>query len=189
MRLFVAVDIDAASRREAERLRTHLRVQRPAFERALRWVEPPKLHLTLRFLGEQPSPDPFRRALETPFAQPPFSFVWGAPAWLPPRGRPRVFHVAVGQGGEALARLADEVTARLVPLGVPPEDRPFTAHLTLARVREDAGSSVLVRRDDPILQQPFATGVAVPVDSVVLYQSRLSPRGPEYRVEHRVALR
>lgn len=188
MRLFVAVDVDADTRRAVERLRRSLRDRHPVAERALRWVEPANLHLTLRFLGEQ-DPGPIEAALRAPFDPPRFTMTWSGPAWLPPRGRPRVFYLAVDEGAATLRALADELAARFGAIGIPPEDRPFTAHLTLARVREGADPHVVrTLESSPALATP-AAGLRVGVDAVVLYESRLSPHGSTYVVRHRSRLR
>jgi 2'-5' RNA ligase len=99
-----------------------------------------------------------------------------------------VLHVAVGEGREPLARLAGEVSERLRPLGVPPDDRPFTAHLTLARVRDGAEAGVVRDLQAFVPSEPFAAGGPLRVEGVVLYESRLSPRGPTYSARARFAL-
>jgi 2'-5' RNA ligase len=189
VRLFIAVDVDAATRRAVERLRERVRERLPAADRALRWVEPANLHLTIRFLGEQADPGRIEAALGPPFEQPAFDLAWHDPAWLPPRGRPRVFYLAVGDGVAPLQALEREITHRLAGLGVPPDERPFTAHLTLARVREGADPHVIGRLDAATAHEPVAAGLRVPVGTVVLYESRLSPRGSTYIARHRSALR
>ena len=72
--------------------------------------------------------------------------------------------------------LAGEVSS---PAGIPPDDpRPFTPHLTLARVRE------ALRREVRILAREMTAtrwpAVASPVNHVSLMRSVLSPRGPDY---------
>jgi 2'-5' RNA ligase len=186
--MFVAVDVDRATRDAAERLRTRLTSSRPTLDRALRWVEPDTLHLTLRFLGEREDVGAIERALAPPFAERRFSISWAAPGWLPPHGRPRVLYVAVGDGAEALARVAEEVTTRLQPLGIQPDVRAFTAHLTLARVRDRLEPVLLRQLMAATSASTFAADVRVTVDAVVLYESRLSPQGPTYRAQCRSRL-
>ena len=188
MRLFVAVDVDQTTREAATRLRATLRRERPAVERALRWVEPENLHLTLRFLGDREDLDALQQVLAAPFSQPGFSFQWKALAWLPPHGRARVLHAAVGEGATALGALAAEIAGRLAALGIPPEDRPFTAHLTLARVRDGAEPGIVRQLAALMPAGAFAPLARVAVESVVLYESRLSPRGPTYLARHRCVL-
>jgi 2'-5' RNA ligase len=180
MRLFVAVDVDQPTREAAHRLRERLVRAVPEAGRTLRWVHPDHLHLTLSFIGERESAGDVLDALAPPLAHSPFTITWGAPAWLPPRGRPRVFYVPIRDGAAAMTRLAALVADRLARLGVERDARGFTPHLTLARVR-DGVDGRLCRDVDAALQGPaFAPESSVEVRDVVLYESRLSPRGPAY---------
>jgi len=188
MRLFVAVDVDRATRDAARRLRERLHRERPTVDRALRWVDPSNLHLTMQFLGEREDAAAIEQAVSAPFEVPRFRLAWGTPAWLPPRGRPRVFYVAVTEGVASLARLVEAVGQRLAGLSTRPDERPFTPHLTLARVRDGADPGVLRQLGSLVEPVPFAPDAAFGVDAVVLYESRLSPHGPEYRPVCRAAL-
>jgi 2'-5' RNA ligase len=183
VRLFVAVDVDRETRAAASRLRDRLARERPPSARELRWVAADLLHLTVRFLGERDDLTMLTRALGETLPQTRFRLTWSTP----PRGRPRVLYVAVADGLDALRRVAGEVDGRLAAAGIAPDDRPFTGHLTLARVRDGAGPALLADVGRAAAG-PFAPGTVVEVGSVVLYESRLSPRGPTYHERHRVSL-
>ena len=75
--------------------------------------------------------------------------------------RPRVLLVGVQDHNDATARLQQAVSAMLSPLGWPPDDRSFRAHLTLGRVRRGG---------------------------LHYYQSELRPDGPRYTELHRAPL-
>jgi 2'-5' RNA ligase len=189
MRLFVAVDVDRGTREAARALRDGVRRDRPAVDPVLRWVDPGNLHLTLQFLGEQEDAVAIAEHLSSLSEVPSFDLGWGTPAWLPPRGRPRVFYVSLSQGAADLSRLAEAASRHLSALGLRPEDRPFTPHLTLARVRDGADPGVVRHLGTLVEPVPFAPGLRVRVDAVVLYESRLSPSGPAYHALRRVGLR
>jgi 2'-5' RNA ligase len=183
MRLFVAVDLDDLARRAAARSIDRLRqiVQQTAPRSRITWVEADRLHVTLRFLGEV---DPERagqveRRLAEPWPMQPFAVELGRAGVFPVSGAPRVIWLAVNDGGGLLARLHEELEARLVPLGFEPEGRAFRAHLTLGRVREVPGAAGAAVRS-AVAQ--FAEGSAARwiVGHVTLYESRLSPQGPDY---------
>ena len=91
----------------------------------------------------------------------------------------------VASGLEQARRLKVEVEA-LLPVGVPPDDaRPFTPHLTLARVRDDARREVrAIARD---VEAEGGPSVALVIDHVVLFRSELSPQGPTYHELARIA--
>lgn len=188
MRLFVAVDVDAATREGAGRFREAVARTLPSAERGLRWVAPGNLHMTLRFIGEVDVPQPIEAALAPPFDVPPFVLRWGGPAWIPEGDRPRVLVVRVEAGGDALAALADRVAARLLAAGIEPEARPFLPHLTLARVRDRAAREIARQREAILAAGGSRVQGQVAVSAVTLYESRLSPSGPTYAVRLRAAL-
>lgn len=175
MRLFVAVDLDARLRAAAADLvaRWQARAARAAPQARIAWSAPEGLHVTLRFLGDVDAgrarqvldvlaPDVSREAFEMTLA--------GA-GTFPPQGPPRVIWVGVTGGRESMIALEQDVSARLALVGFPPEARPYTPHLTLARVRDPAGLRA------PALFGPAADVQlgATWVDAITLYESRLTP--------------
>jgi 2'-5' RNA ligase len=132
----------------------------------------------VRFLGEvQPqidsgARDSWRAAAE---AVAPFKIGFGALGRFPPRGRPRVLWVAVRQeqGAAGLPLLAERVEQAARAVGFDEENRPFRAHLTLARA---------ARGQAPTWSEGVVPGIEelVEVDRLVLFQSRLSPSGARY---------
>jgi 2'-5' RNA ligase len=94
---------------------------------------------------------------------------------FPSSTRPRVLWAGVGEGAGAAADLAGRIDAALLPLGFPREMRPFSAHVTLGRVRTP--------RADGRLGEALARGAPAgrqPVGHVWLMRSELSPRGARY---------
>lgn len=105
-------------------------------ERPVRWVRHEGLHLTLRFLGA--TLDDRRPAIEAALRDAAigarrFRVRLAGSGAFPSRTRPRVLWVGIDDGADQLRQLAGSVSERLVPLGFPPEARPYAAHLTLAR--------------------------------------------------------
>jgi 2'-5' RNA ligase len=182
MRLFVAVDLDEPRRLAAARASAELarRLGAQGLGRAVKWVEPRNLHLTVRFIGEADEVRAARiqQALAPPLLTPAFMLALGGLGVFPPRGSPRVLWMGVVQGASALADLHDEVEGRLQAIGESPEARGFSAHLTLARLKElDRAQGETVRR---VLHDQRVDPGACQVGAVTLYQSRLAPGGPTY---------
>jgi 2'-5' RNA ligase len=183
MRLFLAVDVPEPVKAWAGRVRGSVERRQPAAARGLRWVTPAQMHLTLRFLGEIAPPVAASLSADVAKGLPraPFTMRVGRPGWLPPRGRPRVLVADIDEGRAELAALkadVDSLVRRVTGLG--PEDRPFTAHVTLARVREDLATLVDRERDGVTAACGDVPELVSPIDRVVLYHSELSPRGPAY---------
>ena len=180
MRLFVAVEIgETLAARAAELSRELQRRAADAAPRArVTWVPPDRLHLTVRFIGEM---DDARaaavgEALEPTLNVAPFDLTLAGAGAFPKSGSPRVLWAGVASGREALVAAEREISARLARLGVPEEERPYSPHLTLARVREPAGLRS-ARLLDGLTDQSLGT---VHVDAITLFHSKLSPKGPTY---------
>jgi 2'-5' RNA ligase len=96
--------------------------------------------------------------------------------WYPNARNPRVFWAAV-QGGDALPALARDIEAALEPLGIAKETRTFTAHLTLARIKEPTPLEPLRHA---ITQLESAEFGSFPVDRFYLYRSQPGSAGSIY---------
>ncbi len=141
-----------------------------------RGVPPGSWHVTLRFLGDLDDPAPVREALRGALADAEAlpCRVMGVGAFKDPRRARIVWAGVEAPGVEDLARRVVEATR---DLGVPPDERDFRAHVTLARLRWPRDVSAFVARHrDTVL----AEGV---LDRVVLYRSTLKPHGPHYERE------
>jgi RNA 2',3'-cyclic 3'-phosphodiesterase len=154
-----------------------------------RWVSPEHLHITVWFIGEvnEERARTIEDVLRLPFATPAFDLEIDGAGRFPPSGQPRVFWLGMRQGGAELEQLYREVGQRLVPLGFEPERRPFSAHLTLARVKDVKGASSRAIAD--AVATVRAGCGASRVSALTLFRSRLSPRGAAYEALLRVPLR
>jgi len=103
-----------------------------------RLIDPEKLHLTLKFLGEVAEDDlgVVRRALE-PLreGQEPFEASTSGFGAFPSRKRARILWAGLGEGSEPLRAVAQSVEDLLEPVGFRREERPYVPHLTLGRAR------------------------------------------------------
>lgn len=155
---------------EVERLRP--------LARDLAWVARDNLHLTLTFLGgvETGRLDTLAEALSTAVARRPvFDLTVRGLGAFPSRTRPRVLWAGVDAGADALATLAAGIDDAVESLGFAREARPFSAHVTLGRVREPRPNPRLAEAltlDDVFGRQR--------VIRVSLMRSELSPRGARY---------
>lgn len=132
MRLFAGIDLPNEVR---ENLAALIGTLRPCAR--LNWSPAANLHITTKFIGEWPEHrlDALVAALQSLPPRQPIGIAFQGLGWFPNARAPKIFWVGVkANGGLAeLARHTDETVARL---GVPPEKRPFSPHLTLARIRE-----------------------------------------------------
>lgn len=188
MRLFTAIELgDIVKGRAAALLdELRLRARRAAPGAKVTWVAPERMHLTLRFIGEVNDAQgaALLGALRSPIVMAPFTVQWEELGSFPPRGAPRVLWIGVADGRDALIRAEHSVSARLEALGIPREARPYSPHLTLARVREPAGLKAA-----PLFEALDGSLGETRVEAITLFQSHLSPKGPTYVALERTPLR
>jgi 2'-5' RNA ligase len=181
LRTFIAIELDQELQQNLADLQSLLRRDLPP--RAVRWVRPEAIHLTLKFLGgtsleqvESVKEALVRAAREVN----PFEFTVGGVGCFPNTRRPRVVWVGLHEPTGALRRLRDAIEAQVAPLGFPTEKRPFRPHLTLGRTHRRASSS-----DVQTVGQTIATSAVGDIDeksvSEVCYiKSDLRPGGAVY---------
>lgn len=179
-RLFVALEPPDAVRRRVAALAVELRRAAGRAADDVRWVPPENVHLTLQFLGAVPEERvaDVEAAVRAAAGQArPLSLEVKGVGGFPNARRPRVVWAGLQGDTEALAGLVRDLGRRLAPLGFPPEDRAFSAHLTLGRARDARGAPGLAGSLAHAAEAPPAPWRA---GELVLVESHLSPRGPRY---------
>jgi len=185
-RCFVAVPIAEPARDAIAAIVERIRHAEPP-GRGVRWVRLDGLHVTLRFLGpvsEARVPDLVEAVRVTAAAHIPFTIGIHGAGSFPPVGRPRTLWLAIDEGASALAALAERLDESLVAAGWPRAERPFRAHLTLARadgVRAGPATAAALRAAADELDLPS------PIDRIVAYES-ITGRGPARYVSRGEAL-
>ena len=169
MRLFFALDPPPSLK---EALAAFLAERRTLPLRAS-WTDPWKLHLTLAFLGEQPEerlPDLQEIGGEIARRHPPLRLRTSALGAFPRPSRARVLWLGLERDA-ALESLAEDLRSRLREGGVPMEEGPFAAHVTLARLRVPVDIAALGPGPSPLLFE---------APELVLLRSHLEPQGARY---------
>lgn len=151
--------------------------------RFVKWVDPGSIHLTLKFLGNVDAKhiEEVKGAIEDVAAlHGPFQLTTGHTGFFPGPQRARVFWLGLeGDTGE-LGRLQQGIDRAMAGLGFESEIRPFTAHLTLARLREECSREQRLEFSKLAQQAVFKAGPPIQVRSVALMRSRLMPQGAVY---------
>ena len=188
-RAFIALSLDEPTRgavaAEIERLRP--------LSRAVAWVPPQNLHLTLKFLGEQNDgrlADALLGIEEVAAARAPFALTLHGLGAFPGMEQPRILWVGVAEGALAIRALQSEVESALDRRQFTPESRPWHPHLTIGRVFDPRRW----RRDaNPALRESIARAATMrfgtfEVSRVALMRSDLHPSGARYSELHSVRL-
>ncbi len=172
MRLFIAIDLP-------DHLRSHVQSICPATLAGAKWLPMEQFHLTLRFIGDVEA-DRFQQIQQTltQIARPTFNLSLKGVGVFPNLHRPRVLWVGLDVG-PALLELQKDIEARLVELGIPAEDRPFSPHLTLARFKFSNAHQVAkyLEEQGTFCSEPFTVG------QFILYSSLLTPKGALHKKE------
>jgi 2'-5' RNA ligase len=137
-----------------------------------------RLHLTVRFIGnaDEDHTRDVQLALAPPIGVRPFDLTVAGVGAFPSGGDPRVLWAGLTRGRDALERVEREVTQRLETVGIPPEERAYNPHLTLARVRKAARL-----RSSTLFEGLRDTELGVTrVEAITLFESRQSPTGSTY---------
>ncbi len=184
MRIFIAIDIPEALKKEIGKVQLELRNTGAD----VRWVRPECLHLTLKFLGEI-KPEELasisQRLRDSIRDINPFRFSINSLGAFPRPNTPRVVWVGVTPEQESLNELNKRIEDTLVPLGFSKEDRPFTPHLTIGRLRSGSYREKLSKKIDEL--KDISIG-KVEVKKILIMESHLSPHGARYECKEEIEL-
>ncbi len=171
IRLFIAIDFPE----EIKEMLGHLCYGLPG----ARWVSENQLHLTLRFIGEVDEGmfQDIRDDLAC-IKTDPLTLVLKGTGFFPPRKKPRIIWVGLKKN-DRLIRLRNRLERKLITLGLEPESRKFSPHITLARLKNTPVSKVsqFMSSNNLFRTPPF------PILEFHLYSSFLSAKGAIHQRE------
>ncbi len=174
MRLFIGLPLPESYQESLaqlqERLKRLVRIR-------VGWTKRGTWHLTLKFLGEvaEDRVAGLGAALGG-LRWPAFSLQAGSAGFFPNPARPRVLWAGLARGAPECKTLAEAVELACMDLGFEPEERPFSAHLTIARIK-DAGRESWREVLAAAAVWPWPEAL---MDRVVLWRSELKSEGPVY---------
>lgn len=176
VRSFIAVPIPEAVKQQIVQLQTTLRANLPE---GITWVKPDAMHITLKFLGEIESTQIAKIKQLLPQIlneHSAFRIEVAKLGAFPHNHAPRVVWVGLQEASDRLAKMQQRLETALAAIGIPPEEKEASLHITLARVKHKLDKLL------PQLLKQYADIAfgTVPVDRVVLFQSELRPSGPVY---------
>ena len=143
-----------------------------------RWIDAENYHITLRFLGDIDDRTANDAAsVLADIRKPAFNLHFDGLASFGGR-KPRSVYAQVAPD-RALTDLQDEQERLMRRIGLAPETRKFTPHVTLARLRSTSSLDVA----DYLSARGFFRTAPFPVTRFVLFSSRASTGGGPYVVE------
>jgi 2'-5' RNA ligase len=174
-RVFAALPVNDAVREQMRDIRSKL----AEYDRQLRWVDPRIAHLTVKFYGETATDrlPVLQRALADATSRArAVTLGTSGVGVFPSASRPRVVWLGLAGDIAHIEQLARAVEATSDAAGVPREQRPFKAHITIARVRDGADTHGLA----DALAALDIPRVELPIERLQLIRSVLGPQGPTY---------
>ncbi|MDQ3820188.1 MAG: RNA 2',3'-cyclic phosphodiesterase [Acidobacteriota bacterium] len=175
--MFCAIELPHALR---ERAAAHIETLRGASQEArVSWQRADNLHLTLKFLGEierSRAAGLSEAASRASSQSQTFSLTIEGAGSFPPRGVPRVLWLGVSDSTGALARLQNILEAECSAKGFAREERPFSPHLTIARIRAPQGARTIASSHRAIGFEAFEFAVT----ELTVMRSELRPEGSRY---------
>jgi 2'-5' RNA ligase len=187
IRSFIAIELPKTIQAQLDAIIAQLKGPRTS---TVRWVPANNIHLTIKFLGDV-SPtnmDMLMKMLKAEVSQlHAFSIHVGNLGAFPTPKRPRVLWVGI-EAPTQLTSLVHLVEAETVKLGYLSEDRPFSPHLTLGRVSQNATPEQVHQVAEALSGVQVGSLGTTEVGEVVLFKSDLRPSGAEYTPMLKVAL-
>jgi 2'-5' RNA ligase len=174
VRLFIAIEIPENIRDAFASLLKEFRAIAPQ----LKWVRAENLHVTLKFLGEIESArlGALQNVLSAVRSPNPVSLEFRGLGFFPNEKRPRIFWAGM-EASPNLKTLAADIDQAGYRIGFPPEERPFTPHLTLARFPLPGIPPKLLQAMNAKSVQSFGS---LSTQEFHLIESKLKPTGAEY---------
>ena len=152
------------------------------------WAQPASIHLTLKFLGDMDEQviDPLRAAIEQAIgSQIAVNVLLERLGAFPRPQSPRVLWVGPSEhwekGAEAkrIAEIHGAIEQACEGFSFLRETRPFSPHLTLARIKAGERHVGVALAQGGVLNRPLSLG-SLAVETVVLMKSELKPTGSVY---------
>lgn len=183
MRTFIAVELLENIKKKIEEVQNPLKKT----DTYISWVKPGNVHLTLKFLGEVEEnkiEDVFYGTEKALKGAKSFSLSLKNLGCFPNLRRPRVVWVGVDKGKEELSFLQKNIEEELSKLGYPKEDRAFSPHLTIGRVKSPKNIEKLVK----LIEKTDFQTEEVKINEVVVMKSQLHPQGAIYTPLRKIKL-
>ncbi len=180
VRSFIAIELPNELKVGLSQLEAQLKSGKQS---GVKWVNPYSIHLTLKFLGSiaVDKISQITKAMEAA-AQgiSPFHLEVKDLGAFPNLRRVQVVWVGISGEVDRLAQLQQRIESNLARLGFAPESRPFTPHLTLARLRNQASLDERQRLGELIADTRFEVAYTIKVDTINLMRSQLTREGAIY---------
>ena len=182
IRAFIAIELPQEIKAELGKLQGRLNLKG---DHCVKTVDSEAMHLTLKFLGNiaVEKIEEIKTAMgESAGNTGPLQLRLGGIGCFPGVQRPRVIWISLEGQLDGLHSLQRNLEAALERLGFPSEKRSFTAHLTLARVRDNCLPAQRQQLGEMVRDLDYRPTITFTASHISLVRSVLKPQGPEYSI-------
>ncbi len=175
IRAFIAISLTKEIQNKILKIQEQLKES----QADVKWVEPENIHLTLKFLGnvEEKKIEEIKEILEKISEEyEKFSMELLKIGAFPKLSNPRVIWISIEKGKEELQKIFLDLEEGLNKIGFKREERGFSAHITIGRVRSPLNRSELLER----IKRIDFERMDLLVGKITLFKSTLTPKGPIY---------
>jgi 2'-5' RNA ligase len=187
MRAFIAIELPEEIKKTLSGLQDKLRPSGAD----VKWVAPENIHLTLKFLGEitEDKSKEITGEIENIAGDTKAFFIsLSSPGAFPNVNSPRVIWIGIDKGDLETKKIANRLEEKISELGIPREDKEFSSHVTIGRVKSALNRDKLVNTLKAVIPD-FQNGPEFPVTKITLFKSTLMPKGPFYEAIKEVNLK
>lgn len=181
MRAFIAIELPKEIKDHLSRIQAQLRTAGAD----VRWVDPKNIHLTLKFLGEiddKKKSDIIEIIEDTAKNNNQFLARICCAGAFPKISFPRVLWVGIQEGDKETKEIALALEEKIDKLGIPREDRPFSSHITIGRIKSTSNREKLVRELETIAANLNKESLIFSINKITFFKSTLTPHGPVYEI-------
>ncbi|PMQ02221.1 MAG: RNA 2',3'-cyclic phosphodiesterase [Dictyoglomus sp. NZ13-RE01] len=171
-RLFIAIDLPFEIKKKIDECKKTLEVN---IKHGVKWVELENYHFTIKFLGEtqEEKIESISKIIEEISSEfKPFYISFKELGVFPNFKNPRVIWIGIDEGLDEMQNIFNTLEKRITKLGFPKDEKEFSPHLTLGRVKER-----LKWKEDWKIDIPEIRFLAI---ELTLFESQLSSQGPTY---------
>ena len=181
IRTFIAITLDSEIQQALAQAQDHLK----RLDCNIKWVKPENIHLTLKFLGDVKLKkiDKVRQTLENLFKRAgPIKMELTQLGAFPNIERPRILWIGLKDDNRQIARLCSTLEEGLGKIGFKKEEKPFSPHITIGRIRSPKNLNLLA---EAISNYSLPVDLKQTARNITFYKSILTPTGPIYEPLHK----
>ena len=177
IRTFIALELSDEAKQELSRVTGLLK----KVDADVKWATPEAIHITLKFLGNIPEKKTtfVIESLKLVVSQiPSFDITLGGIGVFPGWSAPRILWIDINEGHESLEKLAGSIRSVMFKAGFGEDERQFSPHITVGRIKSGRNKAVL-RKEAGLIE---VVPILIPISRVTFFKSILTKEGARHTV-------